>query len=378
MKEIRTTNEKTIVVDDEVYEEAMKYKWYARKSYGRMKGRIITYIKEENKKYRRVRFTDLILHITSPKICYHKNGNTLDLRKENLIVCNNRSEASHYSGGSPSSNGQYRNVYLKKRYNTWQSSVRINGKTVSNGTYDLEEEAAYFSDFLILTHIGTDAIRNFPDMDLSEITRKCDEITEIYKKKRVDKRSKCFQGQKNSKRDCPPSSKYMGVSCRTNGVHFNWSANIVQNNKSYSLGGYTKEEDAAIAYDIKAIEIYGSDAKRNFPYLTINELKKKMKHIKENNKILRSETSMIKNQGVRRKQKKTSQYVGVSYDKNRRKWVSNITYNKKVYRLGRFDDEKEAALAYDKKAIELYGEFCNLNFPEQQSDSSEELPPGIK
>jgi hypothetical protein len=56
-----------------------------------------------------------------------------------------------------------------------------------------------------------------------------------------------------------------------------------------------------------------------------------------------------------------SKYLGVSFDKRRGKWVSSITYKSKLINLGRFDLEKDAALAYNRKANELFGEFSNPN-----------------
>ena len=60
----------------------------------------------------------------------------------------------------------------------------------------------------------------------------------------------------------------------------------------------------------------------------------------------------------------TSGYKGVMWRKNRQKWISKINKNKNRYYLGHFDCPIEAAKAYDKKAIELYGEYANLNFKE--------------
>lgn len=45
-------------------------------------------------------------------------------------------------------------------------------------------------------------------------------------------------------------------------------------------------------------------------------------------------------------------------------WRSVIKKNKVIHEVGSFYTEEEAALAYDKKAIELHGEYANLNFPQ--------------
>jgi len=60
----------------------------------------------------------------------------------------------------------------------------------------------------------------------------------------------------------------------------------------------------------------------------------------------------------------TSRYKGVYRKKTSKKYVANIRNNGKILFLGRFDDEIEAAIAYDIKAMELFGEFAYLNFPD--------------
>lgn len=62
--------------------------------------------------------------------------------------------------------------------------------------------------------------------------------------------------------------------------------------------------------------------------------------------------------------KSKSIYKGVAWDTANRKWRALITFNYKAIHIGRFDDEEEAARAYDKKARELHGEFAFLNFKE--------------
>lgn len=61
----------------------------------------------------------------------------------------------------------------------------------------------------------------------------------------------------------------------------------------------------------------------------------------------------------------TSGYKGVTFDKSRNKWLAGIKYNYKRINLGRYDTAKEAAMAYDKKALELFGEFACTNFSKE-------------
>lgn len=56
---------------------------------------------------------------------------------------------------------------------------------------------------------------------------------------------------------------------------------------------------------------------------------------------------------------------GVSYTPNRktRPWLARIFHNGQTIHLGRFSTSVEAAMAYDRKARELHGQFALVNFP---------------
>jgi hypothetical protein len=57
----------------------------------------------------------------------------------------------------------------------------------------------------------------------------------------------------------------------------------------------------------------------------------------------------------------SSNYLGVSYMKRDGVWIAQIMKDRKYRWLGRHVTEEEAAMAYNKAAIEIHGEFANLN-----------------
>ena len=66
-------------------------------------------------------------------------------------------------------------------------------------------------------------------------------------------------------------------------------------------------------------------------------------------------------QNTRRPSTNTSGFKGVCWHKRIRKWQAQIKLNGKKKHLDYFDTVEEAAAAYDKAAIELFGEFARPN-----------------
>jgi hypothetical protein len=78
----------------------------------------------------------------------------------------------------------------------------------------------------------------------------------------------------------------------------------------------------------------------------------------ENCRLVSKKQNMANKRG---RSNSSSKYKGVSWSNRRNKWVVVIGYNNKNIYIGQFSDEKEAARAYNKKALELNGEYAYLN-----------------
>lgn len=138
------------------------------------------------------------------------------------------------------------------------------------------------------------------------------------------------------------SSKYRGVCW--NKQNKKWEARL---SRTY-LGLFVTEDEAAIAWNKAALQLWGENCYQNIIGIDTRD------------KSLKLEKNLVK-QPRSSKNKKVS-FRGVS--ENGDGYFARITKNKQVYYLGTFNTEKEAALAYDKKSYELYGEKALMNFPE--------------
>lgn len=89
---------------------------------------------------------------------------------------------------------------------------------------------------------------------------------------------------------------------------------------------------------------------------------------KENFRLNPSNSQQGANRGLNRNN--TSGFKGVSWYRKNRKWEAYIMVNRHRRRLGWFDNPEDGARAYDKAAVELFGEFAFLNFPDEHREAA--------
>lgn len=71
--------------------------------------------------------------------------------------------------------------------------------------------------------------------------------------------------------------------------------------------------------------------------------------------------------------KKTSKYLGVFLKRENGKWRARIKKNCKIYQLGTYKHEIDAAIAYDLAALRLYGPTATLNLLNQEKSKNEKI-----
>lgn len=146
MKEIKLSQGKVALVDDEDYEELNKDRWYLAKGYNTNYA-----CRYSDRKY----MHRLIMNTPKGLVTDHINHNGLDNRKVNLRVCTNTENMRNQSS-SKNSTSKYLGVYWVKDRKKWKSQIWANNKKIFLGYHQNEDDAAlaynvaaisYFSEF---------------------------------------------------------------------------------------------------------------------------------------------------------------------------------------------------------------------------------------
>lgn len=145
MKEIKLTQDKVAVVDDEDYEWLSLHKWCVQK------GRNTFYaVRSTRKSEDGLPITAIMMHrailekhasLQPEHETDHRSGDGLDNQRSNLRSVTTRQNQQNQVNRSKQSS-KFPGVHWNKRAGKWQSRITINGKRKHLGYFDNEEDAA--------------------------------------------------------------------------------------------------------------------------------------------------------------------------------------------------------------------------------------------
>lgn len=146
------------------------------------------------------------------------------------------------------------------------------------------------------------------------------------------------------------TSKYRGVTLFA--AQGKYQAFVKIDGRRIHCGMWIREQDAALARD-RAVLHFGLDGSLNFP--------------RRSEKVgSTTPEELIAEAKAQQRSRETSPYLGVHWDSRRRRWAAIICRGKKSALIAQFDDPEDAAVAYDRVALEWFGRDSERNFPRKR------------
>ena len=138
---------------------------------------------------------------------------------------------------------------------------------------------------------------------------------------------------------------------------YNWYANNLSGIRWYALrAGDNKDWNVKI---LMHKVIMPADLGADIDHREHYPLASKMLDNRRDNLRISNRMENMQNASLRTDNK--SGYKGVTWDASRNKWAASLMINYKRISLGRYADKLDAALAYDRAAEEIFGEYARTN-----------------
>ena len=223
--------------------------------------------------------------------------------------------------------GIYKGVHWKEDKKKWTTCLKKDYKNIFLGYHETELEGAKaYNDYAVYLNQNENTKYLLNEIPNYEATpRDIPNETKIIKTKIIETKSSDFNGVSYWKQ-----RKYFVVS-------------IKLNSKTYNLGHNENEIECAKLYNQQALYF-------NETLATTYELNIILNYITISKNIIKDIQDL-------KKLNKTSKYIGVSFNKQTKKYKSFVVCNKKQLHIGFFENELQAAKAYNTKVIELNTEF---------------------
>lgn len=357
------------IVDDDLWDELSKHSWRGKEGYlcGYVNGKTVTmhqYV---------MQLKNHDLNQINENNCYidHINKIRHDNRYQNLRINSTSGNAHNRTKILNTSSGYYGVTFDKSR-DKWIAQISKDHTHYFIGRYNTEMEACVAYNKIATELYGEFANLNIIKEDMPQITIN----VSLANLRKIENKI--------------VTSKYVGV-CYDKRRN-KWVAQMNKDGKHYFIGRYPNETAAALAYNKKVSELLGDTAKLNVIEVEQPPIDNDFSQPPIDNDLsqppIDNEPSQIpidkeppqppidNEQSYPQKlkisikshpkikitlKKKEIKYHGIYYDKRRNKWIARAWNNGKHHYIGQFDNERDAALAYNVKSIELHGEQADLN-----------------
>lgn len=246
----------------------------------------------------------------------HINRIRHDNRIENLELVTNQQN----SQWSTNRTGVYKGIQWNAEKNKWRAELKYNYKNHFLGYYENDIEAAKaYNDFAQYLNDTKECKYMLNTIDEQNYTPNPRNVPEE------------LASSFNENKSC---SQYIGV--QFDKRRSTYMCQIKYKGKSFFLGSSKDPLVCAKLYDQQAAY-----------FNTLEPDKYKLNDVNAVPKNIVEEKQKLANE------KQTSKYSGVMFDKKRKQWRAYLVNNKKQLGLGFYDNEIDAAKAYNVKAIEF-------------------------